>query len=88
MLRFYQKLGKIRKSFDVFREGEFAIERVDGGFIAYSRQSADKKVVVAVNRSDKDVSFSGRGFCEELLSGKKFDGVVRANTAVIIKEKI
>ncbi len=88
LLAFYQKLGKIRKSFDVFRDGEFSIERVDGGFIAYSRKSADEKIVVAVNRSGKDISFTRRSFAEELISGKKFDGVVRANTAVIIKEKI
>ena len=88
LLRFYRKLGKIRASHNVFKNGEFAVERVDGGFIAYSRTCEDEKIVIAINRSDRDVEFSKRSFGEELISGEKFDGVVRANTAVIIKEKI
>ena len=35
-----------------------------------------------------NAEFSKRSFTQELISGEKFDGVVRANTAVIIKEKI
>ena len=88
LLRFYTRLGKIRATCGVFRDGEFAIEHVEGGFIAYSRKTDKEKIVVAVNRSDRDVAFHKRSFGEELLSGEKFDGVVKANTAVIIKEKI
>ena len=88
LLRFYTKLGEIRKTNDVFRNGEFAVECVNGGFIAYSRKTATEKIVVAVNRSYTDVAFNKRSFGVELISGGAFDGVVRANTAVIIKEKI
>ena len=88
LLRFYTKLGQIRKTNDVFRNGEFAVECVHGGFIAYSRKTATEKIVVAVNRSYTDVAFNKRSFGVELISGGAFDGVVRANTAVIIKEKI
>ena len=88
LLRFYTKLGQIRKTNDVFRDGEFAVECVNGGFIAYSRRSATEKIVVAINRSDRDVAFSKHSCGVELLSGERFDGTVRANTAVIIKEKM
>ena len=88
LLRFYRKLGKIRNSHKAFANGEFAVERIDGGFVAYSRKCEEEKIVIAINRSDRDVEFSKRSFTQELISGEKFDGVVRANTAVIIKEKI
>ncbi len=85
LLRFYRRLGEIRK-LGVFACGDFKIERVDGGFIAYSRFTEKEKITVLVNRGDRDVSYKAKGTAKELISGEIFGGVVKANTALIIKE--
>ena len=84
LLKFYRKLGKIRRENDVFSDGEFKILTIDGGFIAYSREKDGKTVTIAVNRSEKDVRFS-RSNSTDLLTGKTFDGVVKSNSAVILR---
>ena len=83
LLRFYRDLGRIRRENDVLADGEFKILEIDGGFIAYSREKKGKSLVVAVNRSERDVRFA-RGNRTDLLTGKAFTGVVKSNSAVIL----
>ncbi|MBO7250081.1 MAG: glycoside hydrolase family 13 protein [Clostridia bacterium] len=85
LLEFYRKLGEIRK-LDVFARGDFKIDRVDGGFIAYSRFTEKEKITVLVNRGERNVRYEAKAIAKELISGKRFDGTVKANTALIIKE--
>ena len=64
-------------------DGEFKILEIDGGFIAYSREKKGKSLVVAVNRSERDVRFA-RSNRTDLLTGEAFTGVVKSNSAVIL----
>ena len=84
LLKFYRKLGKIRRENDVFTDGEFKILTINDGFIAYSREKDGKTVTIAVNRSEKDVHFS-RSNSTDLLTGRAFGGVVKSNSAVILQ---
>ncbi|MCD7722395.1 MAG: glycoside hydrolase family 13 protein [Clostridiales bacterium] len=51
LLTWYQGLGKIRRGLPAFKDGEFQIEYSENNVLAYSRNSAHNKVLVAINNS-------------------------------------
>ena len=87
LLSHYRKLGEIRRSHDVFRDGEFNFVRVEGGFVAYERSNASKTIVIAANRSDSTVILSENMPSVDLLTDEVFDGPVTipSDTVRILK---
>ncbi len=86
LLKFYRRLGEIRTQNSVFTDGEFKLVSVNGGVIVYSRSNREGSITVAINRSDEDVLLSGyRNKYTDLLTSKKFDGVLAPDSAVILK---
>ena len=52
LIEFYQKLGKLRSEYNVFKDGSFEELEASGGFIFYKRKKKDS-VYVYVNNSSK-----------------------------------
>ncbi len=53
LLKWYKRLGEMRKGCKVFREGEFLPVFAERGAVAYERVSADNRVLVAINNSEE-----------------------------------
>ena len=83
LLAHYRLLGKIRTQNEVFKDGEFEIERAEGALVVYSRSSGESRITVAVNASSED-AYIGEGGRLDLLTGKPFDGVLAPMCAVIL----
>jgi len=54
LVEFYKELGKMRRSNDCFKEGEFLPVAADGGLLAYCRKSGKQITMIAVNREDRE----------------------------------
>ncbi len=85
LVEFYRILGRIRQEERVFTDGEFCVEYVSGGVIAYSRYNTDETVTVVVNATEKDFSYSVKNKNVDLITGKKYSGTVAPCSAVILK---
>lgn len=54
LIRFYAKLGKLRKEFhNVFKDGEFKEVEVTDGLLLFKRKKMDEEIYVCVNNSSK-----------------------------------
>ena len=56
LLDWYIKLGELRKN-KVFIDGDMNIKYAEDGVLIYERVSKDKKVIVAINRSEEEFEF-------------------------------
>ncbi len=80
LLAWYEKLGALRTSHPVFREGAFAPVAAGGGVMAYLRQCATEEILVALNSCAAPKTlclperFAARGTA---LLGKAEGGVVQ-----------
>lgn len=87
LLNFYRRLGEIRCRNPVFADGDFNIISVNGGFISYSREKDGECVVIAVNRSEEDISLPHYKKYTNLLTNERFNGKLTSNSAVILKQQ-
>ena len=87
LLAHYRRLGQIRQEHAVVADGDFRIERVDGGVLVYVREGWGERLTVAVNAGRFDVQYTMRGKHRDLLSGKRYDGILRAGDALILAEE-
>jgi len=53
LLKWYQRLGEIRKGCSAFKSGEFIPVYSHGNTIAYERRSAENRVLIAVNNGSE-----------------------------------
>lgn len=54
LIRFYAKLGKLRKEFhNVFQDGEFKEVEVTDGLLLFKRKKKDEEIYICVNNSSK-----------------------------------
>ena len=56
LLDWYIKLGNLRNN-KVFIDGDMNIKYAEDGVLIYERVSGDKKVIVAINRSQEEFEF-------------------------------
>lgn len=87
MTVFYRLLGEIRRE-GVFKEGIFREIEYKEGYYCFSRESDEEKIIVAVNRSEKEKKVDFRGnYAVDLLSGEKWrdQAAVQKDQAVILK---
>ncbi|MBR7111211.1 MAG: glycoside hydrolase family 13 protein [Clostridia bacterium] len=83
LLKFFQRLGKIRReNRDVFLGN---IEFVQNELLIYKRKSEKGELTVVANSTDKEIKVDILGV--DLLSEKKFNGIVAPYSAYVIKEK-
>lgn len=55
LLKWYKRLGEIRKGIPAFRQGEFVPVFCEGSAFAFLRRSENSSVLIAVNNSDGEV---------------------------------
>lgn len=83
LLKFFQRLGKIRReNRDVFLGN---IEFIQNELLIYKRKSEKGELTVVANSTDKEIKVDILGF--DLLSEKEFNGIVAPYSAYVIKEK-
>lgn len=87
---FYVKLGKIRRKYDAFIDGEFNELYKGNGFYAFTRTGKTSEILVVANVKDKifDITFDGE--LEDLISGIKYKDKISAgkNFIAILKKTV
>ena len=56
LIEWYQKLGELRKN-KVLVDGDFNIKYAENSVLIYERVKGDKKIIVAINRSQEPFNF-------------------------------
>ena len=87
LMAHYKRLGTIRReNSDVLANGEFFIERAEGGLLCYRRNSGRGEICVIANAESKAAEYKLKGKWIDLLSGKTYGGKVGAVSAVILRK--
>jgi len=88
LLDYYRRLGELRKNV-VFAEGDFVQLCAKDGVYAFSRQYANEKAVVAVNRSEEATALDLDGEYVDFFTSRVYRGTVevqpRARLALLRK---
>ncbi len=83
LLKFFQRLGKIRKeNRDIFLGN---IEFIQNELLIYKRKSEKGEITVIVNNTNKEIKVDFSGV--DLLSDREFKNTVASYSAYVIKEK-
>lgn len=70
LLAWYQKLGSLRKNWNVFKDGEYQTIYAKDGVFIFQRMNECEKVVVGVNRSKRSFLIEVEEPFEDLLLGR------------------
>ena len=58
LLNFFKEIGKIRKQETFLTDAELKIKDINDKYFMYERSDDENKILVTVNRTDEDISFS------------------------------
>ena len=58
LLNFFKEIGKIRKQESFLTDAELKIKDINDKYFMYERSDDENKILVTVNRTDEDISFS------------------------------
>ncbi len=83
LVEHYKKLGELRRSESVLKEGYFRVLKHSKGFIMFERAEGDEKLIVAANVNKTNVNCEVTG--TNALTGEPFNGILAPETAVVIK---
>lgn len=74
LVEHYRRLGGIRKECESLNGGDFAVDELQSGFIAYKRKARDKdeELLIVANASDKEVRYAIECEYTDLLTDKKY----------------
>ncbi len=86
LIRYYKKLGEIRKENSVFSDGSFKILCVRDSLIAFERRKGKERVIVISNMGDNAEEFFAEG--KDLLTNEKYSGVIGPCEVRIIKQAV
>lgn len=75
LVDWYRKLGNLRNN-KVLNDGDMNIRYADGGVIIYERTKGDNKIIVAINRSEEDFSFTLERSMTDYFSSEHISGKV------------
>ncbi len=75
LMEWYVKLGALRNN-QVFDGGDLKIIYASGGVIIYERVKGDDKVIIAINRSGEDFTFTLERACLDYLTGDRVSGKI------------
>lgn len=86
LLRWYTKLGEIRKGFSCFKSGGFTELFSCEGILVFKRTDKESEVLIAVNASNNDVKLNFNGTLYDLINDISVNNEVTlgANEAVIL----
>ncbi len=71
LLEHYQRIGKIRRDFDVYKEGELKLLHLSDDILAFERIDKNKRFITVYNNSQKEISLLFNKKATELISGEK-----------------
>lgn len=85
LLDWYQKLGELRKN-KILVDGDMKIKHAENGVVIYERKKDDKKLIVAINKSNEDFTFTLNKnmfnyFEDKYVSGKI---TIKENSAIVL----
>ena len=66
---FYQKIGEIRRSDDIYADGDFSLLHIDSEHLVFAREKNGKANFTVVNNSECDMKISLTNHAESLISG-------------------
>ena len=72
LIKWYQKLGQIRKTYSAFKNGEYQEIFVSDGIYIFKRFDKKSEVMIAVNLSEKDVDLQFNGKLYDLVLEEEF----------------
>ena len=73
LLNWYKFLGKLRKNYKAFNDGEISILLAKNGAFVFKRENINSNVLVCVNLSNDEINLSFDGEVKELISTKVFN---------------
>ena len=85
LLSHYMLLGKLREEHPVFGDGDFRVERAEGGFLAFSRRNEREMIHVVANMGDREEAYCTSGSATDLLRQEPYAGVVPAKSVLVLK---
>ncbi|MGN1095233.1 MAG: alpha-amylase family glycosyl hydrolase, partial [Eubacteriales bacterium] len=76
LLSFYRKVGEMRRREELFFDAEFELKFIDKEILVYERFKDDMTLIVVVNRSEKDYTFSASSTVSEIFALETADRFV------------
>lgn len=76
LLRYFRKVGRMRRREDMFADADFEIMYVDSAILVFERRKDEDTLVVVVNRSKTSYTFTAESTAQEIFycrEGNKFD---------------
>ena len=86
LLEFYRTLGRIRTEHSVFADGDFWVLAAEGGFLAFVRENEWERLTVLANAGKTEVAYPWAKEQVDLLTGRKYDGIVPSGDILILSE--
>ena len=86
LLEFYRTLGRIRTEHSVFADGDFWVLAAEGGFLAFVRENEWERLTVLANAGKTEVAYPWAKEQVDLLTGRKYDGIVPSGDVLILSE--
>lgn len=68
---FYRKIGKIRRSASVYRDGDFKVNILNDDMLIFSRIKGDNAYITVLNNTDNTIDLAFENSAKELISGKR-----------------
>lgn len=83
----YEFLGKLRKEYSAFKNGEYCEICAKNGLFIYKRTDAVSEVLIATNVSEKEYSLNYEGRLKDLITNKVHDNnfLLRKNSFAILQ---
>ncbi len=84
----YRKIGKIRREFTVYKEGEYKLLHLTPEMLIFARYGEDETYITAINNSNKKTALAFDNMSVNLLTDKKGRKVVLDNnSSAVLKVK-
>ncbi|MCL2820739.1 MAG: glycoside hydrolase family 13 protein [Oscillospiraceae bacterium] len=86
LVSWYKKLADIRAKHSCFADGEYKLVEARDGLFAFTRGKGKKRILTAVNISDKTRTVTASDFSFDLLRNEKIDALnIKANEVGIFR---
>lgn len=89
LIEYYRKIGKIRRTNDAYREGEFELLALNSDKLVFKRTDMKKDLFTVANNSNRDLLIKFSSETENLVDGVKGkEFTLKPETAAIFSAKI
>ena len=68
LIGFYRRIGKIRRDFDVYKNGNFALHELRNDLLVFSRSNENQTMVTVVNNSKYNKTAVFETSCKALIT--------------------